>query len=149
MKKYSFTISYLILVILLTGLGCVEYGSEKNYQLSSDFTIIERNTIFFINDSNLTLFYKCDKENIYYGLYNKFTVKGNITNTGTNTIQFCAVNASFYDRKKNNPSFSTKDVESYEFWTIEPNQTVNFSIEKKYRQMINLRYYKINTIYFI
>ena len=141
--KIKFIIVFFVLFIIsLTNLGCLEYTA----QLSSDFTPIKSHSLSVINDSNLVIFHTCDKEEVYI-VYEKFTVKGNMTNIGSNTIQACTVNASFFDRKKNSPSFSNNDIESIVFWDIEPNQTVNFAFEKKYRSLTNIIFYKINAAY--
>ncbi|MDD4121178.1 MAG: DUF2393 family protein [Clostridia bacterium] len=140
MKTKNIITFCILLTISSFSLCCVEYTN----QLSSDFTPIKSHTLSVINDSNLVVFHICEKESAYIDS-EKFTVKGNITNIGSNTIQACTVNASFFNRMKNSPSFNN-DVESRDFWNIEPNQTVNFTIENKYNSRY-IKYYKINVIY--
>lgn len=147
MKKSVLLCFSVMLFVFLTSLGCVESENMDTFQLSSDFIGTNTHTVSFINDSNLRIFCTYDKEKIYYGLYDKYTVKGNVSNIGTTNIQYCTINASFFDRKKNIPSYSDDYVEPYNIMDIAPNQTVNFSVEKKYGVATNIRYYKINVIY--
>lgn len=142
MKTSIFMALILIVIFSLSSSGCVEYTNH----LSSDFTPIGTTAYSIVNDSNIAVFHTFENEDVYI-VYEKFTVKGNITNIGSNTIQVCTINASFFDENKNSPSFYDNDVESSIFWDIKPNQTVDFIIEKKYSSYANIIFYRINVAY--
>lgn len=127
---------------LLNSLGCI--GST--YQLFSDFTPIGKDTFSQVNDSNILVLYNCEQQKINLNLENKLTIRGNITNIGSNTILRPEVTASFFMKNGIAPEFSNNNVKSDYILCIDPNETVNFTISKKYPN-INIESYIITVLY--
>jgi hypothetical protein len=132
----------VVIFLSLNSLGCI--GST--YQLSSDLTPIKKNTFSQVNDSDLLVFYKCEEEKVSLNFEKKFTIRGNITNKGNNIILFPEITASFFRRDGNAPEFNNNNVKSVRVLCIDPNETVNFSITKKYPNT-NIESYIITVLY--
>ena len=141
--KIKFIIVFCVLFIISLSLGCVEHTN----QLSSDFTSIGTNTFFVVNDSNILLFHTCEQQNVNFNLQDKYIIRGNITNIGQKTIYFCELNASFFTKNSVVPKFVNNDVDDLKIILIEPNKTLEFTIEKYYNYLIDIRSYKIYVSY--
>ena len=92
------------------------------------------------------VFSTCEQQKINLNLENEFTIRGNITNIGSNTILFPEVTASFFMKNSIAPKFSNNNVKSDYILCIDPSETVNFTISKKYPN-INIESYIITVSY--
>ena len=142
MKNKHIMPLFIILFITFISLGCVEY--EYSNQLSSDLIPLEKNTLFTVNDSNLTITYKCEQQKMSYNTIDKFNITGNVTNVGSETIYFCNIGVSFYTR--NGQPWGNNEV-SDTIYSIKPNETIPFKFEKKYADITNVKNYKMNVLY--
>lgn len=133
---------FTILFITLISLGCVEY--EYSNQLSSDLIPLEKNTLFTVNDSNLTMTFKCEQQKMYSNTIDKFSITGNVTNTGSETIYFSNIGVSFYTR--NGKQWDNNEI-STTIYSIKPNEIIPFKFEKKYADITYIKKYKINMLY--
>lgn len=143
MKIETITIFLVIIFISLNSLGCV----ENEHQLSSDFTPVGKDKYSVVNDSNLLVFYVCEQQKVTLNLENKYTIRGNITNIGSNIIVSPEITATFFKENGIIPEFSNNDIKSDCFLYISPNQTVDFVIEKKYQTPISIENYEITVLY--
>lgn len=132
----------VVIFFSLNSLGCI----ENTCQLSSELTPIEKDTISQVNDSNLVVFYICEEKKVSLDLEKKFTIRGNITNKGNDIILLPEITASFYKTNGNAPEFYNNNVKSVHILCIDPNETVNFSISKKYPNT-DIKSYIITVLY--
>jgi hypothetical protein len=141
MKVQIVSLFLITVFVSLNSSGCV----ENTFQLSSDFTPIEKDTFSQINDSDLLVFHICEHQKVNL-LDNKYTIRGNITNIGNRQLS-PKINATFFMKNGMIPSISNNNVEPFKISGIEPNQTEEFVIEKKYRLLTDIRSYKIHVLY--
>lgn len=133
---------FLIIFITVISLGCL----ENNNQLSSDFTPIGKDTISQINDSNVSVSYTCEKQPIYFNLYNSYIINGNVTNTEKQAIANLTITATFHGRNNYYGLFGNNEGESCIYY-IGPNDTDKFTIQKQYYMSIDIESYQVNVSY--
>lgn len=141
MKTNIFVAFILIVIVFLSSLGCIEYTNH----LSSDFTPIGTNTFYIVNDSNMSISYNCVQQKINLDFHKKYTIRGNITNIGNETIDV-ELNAFFF--KKNNAEFDSEDnnIEPIKY-RIKPKQTIEFIANQTFTKITDIRSYKITLSY--
>jgi hypothetical protein len=90
--------------------------------------------------------YTYEQQKAYLNIYNEYIIRGNITNIGHDIITNTTVSATFFEKNGYLSPYDNNCGESNQLY-IMPNQTVEFTTQKKYPFSVNKENFEVNVSY--